>query len=63
MGFPSSTALDIDAATDSGSIVVDGLQVDGSREKRRVQGKIGGGGPRVRLKRHSGSIKLQETVR
>jgi len=53
--------LRLDAATESGSVTVDGPDVQGSVSKRRVAGTIGGDGPLVRINTRSGSVSL--TVR
>jgi hypothetical protein len=51
------TPVTVDAATRSGSVDVDGAAVQGSIEKRRVTGTIGGG-PTVRSVSRSGSIRV-----
>ena len=48
----------LDATTRSGSVDVRELQVDGSVEKRRVVGNVGGGGAQIRLVTRSGSIRI-----
>ncbi len=55
--------LRVDAATDSGSVTVDGGDVQGSVSKRRVAGTIGGDGPLVRINTRSGSVSLTITGR
>jgi Putative adhesin len=50
--------LNLDATTRSGSVDVRALEVDGSVEKRRVVGTIGGGGAQMRLVTRSGSIRV-----
>jgi len=50
--------LTIDATTNSGSVAIVGLRVDGTNEKRRVSGTVGRGGPTVRAKSRSGSIRI-----
>ena len=42
----------------SGSIVVEGLRVEGTIEKRKVSGNVGRGGPVVRATSRSGSIRI-----
>lgn len=53
-------AFALDAVTRSSSIVVEGADVHGSREKRAVTGTVNGGGPAVRLRTGNGSIRIQQ---
>lgn len=58
LDVPSSARLDLEASSRSGAVTVKGLTVDGSITKRKVSGKIAGGGPLVRLSSGSGSIRV-----
>lgn len=58
-----SAAVTVDATTRSGSVVVDGLRVSGTNEKRHVAGAVGSGGPLVRLTSRSGSIRISEPIK
>jgi hypothetical protein len=49
----------LQAMTGSGSVETPDRMVNGSIEKRRVEGEIGGGGPVVRLASRSGSIRVR----
>jgi DUF4097 and DUF4098 domain-containing protein YvlB len=53
-----SGGLTLDATTGSGSVVVEGLRVSGTIEKRKVAGDVGRGGPTVRATSRSGSIRI-----
>jgi len=53
-----SGGLTLDATTHSGSVVVEGLRVSGTVEKRKVAGDVGRGGPTVRATSRSGSIRI-----
>ncbi len=53
-----SGSLTLDATTSSGSVVVEGLRVAGTIEKRKVAGDVGRGGPIVRATSRSGSIRI-----
>lgn len=55
---PGTTAT-LDVATRSGSVRVDELDVRGTLDKRRVTGVLGTGGPAVRVRSGSGSIRLK----
>ncbi len=55
----SGAGFQIDARTDSGSIVLEDLKVDGTVEKQHVAGSVGTGGPVVTLRSHSGSIRVR----
>jgi DUF4097 and DUF4098 domain-containing protein YvlB len=55
----SVAAASIEATTVSGSVVVDGLRLDGTNERQHVAGNIGPGGPRVHLTSKSGSIRIR----
>jgi DUF4097 and DUF4098 domain-containing protein YvlB len=59
--LPSDAALDVDAATVSGSISTDfPLTLSGRFMNRRARGTIGGGGPEMHLKTVNGSIQLEK---
>jgi len=53
-----SGGLTLEVTTGSGSIVVEGLRVEGTIEKRKVSGNVGRGGPLVRATSRSGSIRI-----
>jgi len=53
-----SGGLTLEATTGSGSVVVEGLRVDGTIDKRKVSGNVGRGGPTVRATTRSGSIRI-----
>ena len=48
----------VDLSTRSGSVALEGVDVDGTVEKRHVTGSVGPGGELVRLVSRSGSIRL-----
>jgi DUF4097 and DUF4098 domain-containing protein YvlB len=54
----AAAALTVDASTGSGSVKVEGGDVQGTVTKGRVSGTIGGGGPLVRVSSRSGSIRI-----
>lgn len=55
----ADAAIALDAATRSGGVVIDDLEIDGTTDKRIVQGRVAGGGPLVHLRTRSGSIRVQ----
>jgi DUF4097 and DUF4098 domain-containing protein YvlB len=57
--FESSVNATLRASTGSGSVDTPDRLVNGSIEKRRVEGSIGDGGPVVRLASRSGSIRVR----
>lgn len=62
MTIPPDAAFDLDARTNSGSIdsvhpVT--MEVTGKIDKRRIQGKVRGGGPRIEASCASGSIRIR----
>ena len=57
----SAPAVTIDAETGSGSVTIDGAQVSGAVTKKRVEGTVGAGGPRLGINSRSGSIRLKVT--
>jgi hypothetical protein len=59
IGIESRAAFTVEATTGSGSVNVEGAQVQGSVTKRRVAGTVGAGGPLVRANSRSGSIHLK----
>jgi hypothetical protein len=57
--LPSSAAFDLDAHSSSGSVQTSHpIEVRGSLSKRRLQGRVRGGGPRLEISTGSGSIRL-----
>ena len=59
IGIESRAAFTVDATTGSGSVNVEGAQIQGSVTKRKVTGTVGAGGPLVRANSRSGSIHLK----
>lgn len=59
IAVPGDAAFTLDAVTRSGSIVVDAVNVQGTQDKRAVQGRVGAGGPLVQLRTRSGSIAIR----
>lgn len=55
----SSIAVDLDASTSGGRVRTD-FEVDGNTTKRRIRGKINGGGPELKLKTSGGSVNIQK---
>lgn len=57
--LPSSARADVRASCVNGRIAVDGLKLDGPETtRRRVEGRLNGGGPKVILETTNGGIKL-----
>jgi DUF4097 and DUF4098 domain-containing protein YvlB len=58
--LPAEAAASIDARVTNGGIAVHGLQIDTERDpsKRRLSGRMNGGGPRVELEGTNGGIRL-----
>lgn len=57
--LPSAVKADVAASCVNGRIAVDGLKLDGPEStRRRVEGKLNGGGPKVVLETTNGGIKL-----
>jgi DUF4097 and DUF4098 domain-containing protein YvlB len=63
MNLEPGSKFSIDAATRSGSVVVDGGHVQGSVAQREVSGSVGGGGPVVRIRSESGSVRVHVASR
>jgi hypothetical protein len=59
LAFAPGTAAALDIASRSGGVRVEGLQVTGTVDKRRVAGTLGAGGPTVQARSGSGSIRLK----
>lgn len=58
--LPKEAAFDLDAEADSGNISVDhALMVEGTMSTRQVRGRVRGGGPLVRARTGSGSIRVE----
>ena len=57
-GFAPSAKFTLEATSRSSSVRLDGVSVDGVTAKGRVSGKVGGGGPTVRLATRSGQIHI-----
>jgi hypothetical protein len=58
LSLERGSGFSIDAATRSGSVVVEGRNVQGSVAEREVSGTVGGGGPVVRIRSGSGSVRV-----
>jgi hypothetical protein len=59
MRLPPNAAFDLDASTGSGSInSAHPIQLQGTLSRRRVQGRVRGGGPRIDASTGSGSIRI-----
>ena len=56
--LPASCRLDIEAHTGAGSVDSD-LPVSGKREKTRLEGRLNGGGPLLRLRTNAGGIDIR----
>ena len=57
--WPGNTGFDLDASTGSGGIHTDrDMMTHGSNNRHHVVGKIGGGGPTVRIETGSGGIRV-----
>jgi len=56
--LPGSCRLDIQAQTGAGSVDSD-LPISGYRERTRLQGKLNGGGPLLRLCTGAGSVDIR----
>lgn len=56
--FGPSAKFTLDATSSSSSVKVTDVSVDGFTAKERVSGKVGGGGPAVRLATRSGQIHI-----
>lgn len=57
----SEVGFELDFASRSGSIVIDGPDLQGSREKRSASGTANGGGPMLRIRTGSGSVRLLQS--
>jgi hypothetical protein len=59
LAMPSSAKADVRATCVNGGIVVEGLKLDGPETtRRRVEGRLNGGGPKVIVGTTNGGIKL-----
>ena len=56
--FEPSAKFTLEATSSSSNVKVTGISVDGFAAKERVSGKVGGGGPAVRLATRSGQIHI-----
>jgi hypothetical protein len=50
--------LDLDAASRSGDVKVEGVALEGDQQKHRAAGRINGGGPEVHARTGSGAIRI-----
>lgn len=59
LSVPSSAKADVEASCVNGGISVDGLTLDGpERTRRRVEGRLNGGGPKVVAETTNGGVKI-----
>jgi hypothetical protein len=56
--LPPRTGLSIDAESRSGDITIEGADVKGSTTKHKVEGTVGAGGPLLRVRTGSGSVRI-----
>jgi DUF4097 and DUF4098 domain-containing protein YvlB len=58
--LPKDARADIDARVVNGGISVDGLEIDtqGEKTRRRLEGRLNGGGAKVRIEGTNGGIRL-----
>jgi hypothetical protein len=61
LSFAPDAAATLDVASRSGNVRLEGLDVAGTIDKRRVAGAVGTGGPSVHVRSGSGSIRLKRT--
>jgi DUF4097 and DUF4098 domain-containing protein YvlB len=59
LAFVQGAAATLDLTSRSGGVRVEGLEVAGTVDKRRVTGTVGAGGPVVHARSGSGSIRLK----
>lgn len=58
--MPATAAFDLDVRTGSGSInTTHPIEMRGSIDRRHLQGRVRGGGPRVEVSAGSGSVRLE----
>ncbi|MGE5323078.1 MAG: DUF4097 family beta strand repeat-containing protein [Actinomycetota bacterium] len=58
---PRASSFDLDAQSGFGGVsIAGGFKVDGAVSSRRVQGKVGNGGPTVELNSGAGTISIDE---
>jgi putative adhesin len=58
---PRASSFDLDAQSGFGGVsIASGLKLDGAVSSRRVQGKVGSGGPTVDLNSGAGSINIDD---
>jgi hypothetical protein len=59
VSIPSAARADVQASCINGRISLDGLKLDGPEStRRRVEGRLNGGGPKVVLETTNGAIRL-----
>jgi DUF4097 and DUF4098 domain-containing protein YvlB len=57
--LPASANADVQATCVNGRVSVEGLKIDGPEStRRRVEGRLNGGGPKVVLETTNGRIQL-----
>ena len=58
---PRASSFDLDASSGFGAVsIAGGFKVDGAVSSRRVQGKVGNGGPTVELNSGAGTISIDD---
>lgn len=60
LGLPENAAADLDIDTGSGGIASDFAVTADSFERRELRGRIGGGGPLIKVSTGSGGVRLQK---
>lgn len=60
LGLPEGAAADLDIETGSGGISSDFAVTADSFERRELRGRIGGGGPLIKVSTGSGGVRLQK---
>ena len=58
LALDPAARFDVDAVSRSGSVRVEGLQVEGTIIKGKVAGTVGGGGALVHVRSRSGSVRI-----
>lgn len=56
--MPKTSKADVDLQLTNGSISVDDLPFEGDKDRRRVRGRVNGGGPRIEAETVNGAITL-----
>lgn len=56
--MPASSKADVDLQLTNGAIALDNLSFEGDKERRRVRGRVNGGGSRIEVETTNGQITL-----